>query len=325
MRIEPIRALALLSALLGSAAVPASVAAQTYPTREVTFIVPFAAGGSTDVIARQFTSQLEQQLRAKVIAENKTGASGTIGTGAIVRAKPDGYTIGIVPSEVLTYQPLLHPDLSYHSPDDYQPIVKLGDRASILFVRADARWRDFGEFMAELKANPGKLRASVPGLGTLSDLVVQQLNKAAGVNLVTVPFSGGGSEAMIALLGGRVEAFIGSVTGNLGQVQAGKVRALAVFQKGRHEIFPDATPVVDAGYDVALKVGFFVVGPKGLPKDVLDKLVGASLLVGRSDEFAKFAKTNDFVPDVKAPEAARAELLQLGKTFAELGTLAKPK
>jgi tripartite-type tricarboxylate transporter receptor subunit TctC len=325
MHLMPARALGLLAMLLWLAGVPTPAAAQAYPAHEITFIVPFAAGGSTDVIARQFTSQLELQLRAKVIAENKTGASGTIGTGAIVRAKPDGYTIGIVPSEVLTYQPIVHPDLPYRSPDDYQPIAKLGDRASILFVRADSRWRDFGEFMAELKAKPGKLRASVPGLGTLSDLVVQQFNKAAGVNLVTVPFSGGGSEAMIALLGGRVETFIGSVTGNLGQVQAGKVRALAVFQKGRHDIFPDATSVVDAGYDVALKVGFFVVGPKGLPKDVLDKLVTASLQVARSDEFAKFAKTNDFVPDVKAPEAARAELLQLGRTFSELDALAKPK
>jgi tripartite-type tricarboxylate transporter receptor subunit TctC len=155
--------------------------------------------------------------------------------------------------------------------------------------------------------------------------MVQQLNRAAGVHLVTVPISGGGSEAMIALLSGRVEAYIGSVSGNLGQVQAGKVRALAVLQRGRHEVFPDATPVVDAGYDVALKAGFFVVGPKGLPKDVLDKLVAAPVQEAHSDRFAKFAKANDFVPDVKTPEASRDELLQLGKTFAELNALPKPK
>jgi tripartite-type tricarboxylate transporter receptor subunit TctC len=159
MRNPCIRSLASLSALLWVSAIPLLAGAQTYPERELTFVVPFAAGGSTDVIARQFTSQLEQQLHGKVIPENKPGGSGTVGTGAIVRAKPDGYTIGIVPSEVLTYQPLVHPDLPYHSLDDYQPIVKLGERASMIFVRADARWRDFGEFMTEVKAYPGKLLA----------------------------------------------------------------------------------------------------------------------------------------------------------------------
>lgn len=305
----------MLIAMLGTSA---GAGAQTYPDRGLTFVVPFAVGGSTDVIARQFVAEFEKYLGAKVAPENRTGGSGTIGVSAIVRAKPDGYTIGIAPSEVLSYQPLLHPELAFKSPDDYQPIVKLGDRASILFVRADAPWRNFDDFLAEVRSKPGRIRASVPGVGTLSDLVVQQFNRAAGVRMVSIPFSGGGSEAMVALLGGRVEAFIGSVTGNLGQVQAGKVRVLAVFQKGKHEIFPDATPVVDAGYDVQLKVAFYVIGPKGLPADVLGKLETASLRVARSAAFSEFAKANDFVPDVKGIAAARDELIALKTTFADL-------
>ena len=302
-----------------------SASAQTYPARDITFIVPFAIGGSTDVIARQFAGQLEKALGRKINVENKPGGSGTIGASQIVQAKPDGYTIGLIPSEVLAYQPLVHPNLVYKSPDDYQPIVKLGDRPSVLFVRADAPWKTFADFVADVKKNPGKIRASVPGVGTLSDLVIQQFNKVAGVRIVTIPFTGGGPEAMLALLGGRVEAFVGSVSGNIGQVEAGKVRAIAVFQKGKHEIFPDATPVVDAGYKTSLQVAFHVVAPKGLPKDVLDRIVAASLQVARSDEMAKFSKKNDFVLDVKGPDAMKAELVQEGREFAELIKFIKAK
>lgn len=301
----------------------AAAQAQTYPNRDVRFIVPFGAGGSTDVIARQFATQLEKELPGNLNVENKPGGSGSIGASMIVQAKPDGYTIGVVPSEVLTYQPLVHTGLPYKTPDDYQPIVKLGDRPSVLFVRADAPWKTFEDFMAEAKKNPGKIRASVPGVGTLSDLVIQEFNKVAGVKIVTIPFTGGGSEAMVALLGGRVEAFVGSVSGNLGQVQAGRMRALAVFQKGKNDVLPDATSVVDAGYNVTLQVAFYVVAPKGLPKDVQDKLVAASARVARSDEFIQFTKKNDFTVDVKETDAARTALAELQAVFASLIEAAK--
>jgi len=295
-----------------------SNAAEEFPNRDITFIVPFGAGGSTDVIARQFAIQLEKVLGANLNVENKPGGSGSIGTNMLVQAKPDGYTIGIVPSEVLAYQPIVHTNLAYKGPDDYQPLVKLGDRPSILFVRSDAPWMTFEAFIAHARNNPGKVRASVPGVGTLSDLVIQQFNKVANVRIKTVPFTGGGPEAMVALLGGRVDAFVGSVSGNLGQVQAGKVRALAVFQKGKHEIFPEATSVVDAGYNTSLQVAFHVIAPNGLPKEVLDKLIAAAGQVARSEQFAKFSKPNDFKVDAKGPEAARTELRELGKEFAEL-------
>lgn len=306
----------LLAALILS--VTGTGYAQTYPDRDIRFVVPFGAGGSTDMIARQFAMQLEEVLDAEINVENKPGGSGTIGTGVIVQAEPDGYTIGLVPSEVLAYQPLVHTDLAYKTVDDYQPIAKLGDRPSILLVRTDAPWKTFGEFMADAKENPGKIRASVPGVGTLSDLVVRQLNKVAGVRIDTVPFTGGGSEAVVALLGGRVDSFIGSVSGNIGQIQAGNLRALAAFQKGQNEVVPDATSVIDAGYNVTLQVAFYVVGPKGLPDDVLDKLAEASLQVANSDKFAEFAKKNDLLLDVKGPKEARQALVDLGEDFSEL-------
>jgi tripartite-type tricarboxylate transporter receptor subunit TctC len=298
--------------------VTATAHAQNYPNRDITFIVPFSPGGVTDPISRQFTAQLEKALDGNVIVENKPGGSATIGTGAVVRAKPDGYTIGLGTNNSLAYQPLVNSGLAYKTPDDYQPIVKLCDSHSILTVRADAPWKTFQEFMVDVRKNPAKIRASVSGMRSSGDLTIQELNMVAGVKITTVPFTGGGGEAMVALLGGRVEALAGHGVSTLGQAKAGKVKVLAVFKKGKYELFPDAVSVFDAGYNATLPSAFYVIAPKGLPKDVQDKVVAASLKAVRSEEFLKFAKANGYASDAKGPEAVRAELVQQSKIFSDL-------
>jgi tripartite-type tricarboxylate transporter receptor subunit TctC len=299
--------------------VTATAVAEKYPSRDITFVVPYGPGGGTDPISRQFTSQLAKIMGGSVNVENKPGGSATIGTGAVITARPDGYTIGLGTNGSLAYQPLVNRSLTYKSTDDYQPIAKLVDLPTIVIVRADAPWKTFDEFMADVKKNPGKIRASVSGLRSATELAVQQLNKVAGVKITTVPFTGGAGEALVALLGGRVEASVISAgPGALGFSQAGKVRMLAVFQKGKHELYPDASSVVDAGYDVTLPAMYCVIAPKGLPKDVHDKLVNASLQVARSDEFLKFAKANGYVVDAKGPEKLKLELAEYTQTFTEL-------
>jgi tripartite-type tricarboxylate transporter receptor subunit TctC len=305
--------------------VAAAAGAQNYPSRDITFIVPFAPGGSTDPVSRQFASQLEKILPGKINIENKPGGSATVGTSAVILSKPDGHTLGLGHNTALAYTPLINAGLPYKSPDDYQPIVKMVDLPLILVVRADAPWKTFEEFMAEAKKNPGKMRASVSGLGTNNALVLQQLNKAAGVKITLVPFTGGGAEAKVALLGGRVEANVGNGPTTLGDVQAGTVRVLAVFKKGKYDLFPDATPVADAGYDATLAAAYYVIAPKAMPKDVLDKLAAASMQVVRSEEFHKFAVSKGYVVDLKGPEEAKAELAQLRSTFTDLIKFADQK
>lgn len=307
------------------AALPLAVQAQTYPTRDITLIVPFAPGGSTDVIARQYAIMLGKELGRSITVENKPGGAGSIGTTEVVQSAPDGYTLGLAAVEVLAYQPIVHPNLVYKSTADYSTVVKLGNRPSVLFVRADAPWKDFAAFLDDARKRPGKIRASVPGVGTMSDLVVQQFNALAGVRIATVPFTGGGPEAMVALLGGRVESFMGSVSGNVGQIKAGQIKALAVFQKGKSELLPEATPVVDAGYPVTLQVAFYVFGPKNLPHAVLDRLSAASIKVANSREFFDYARENDLASDVKGPAEAKAELDQMGEVFRDLVQAKKAK
>ena len=304
--------------IIGMSLISVSIYAQSYPNRPITFVVPYGPGGSTDPVARQYAMQLQKALGVEVNIENKPGGSGTIGTGMVVRSKPDGYTLGLATNSILGYQPLVNANLVFKTPDQYQPIVKLGEMPVILVVRADAPWKTFAEFLQHVRDNPGKVRASVSGLRTVPDLLAQEFNMIAGTKLRTVPFTGGSGEALVALLGNRVEAtlFTGAV-GIPSHVQAGKVRVLAAFKKGVYDPVPEAQPTVDAGYNTTLTASFYVIAPKGLPPEVLDKLTKTSMEVVQSAEFIKFAKEG-YALDPKGPAALREEIVRDTKTFSEL-------
>jgi tripartite-type tricarboxylate transporter receptor subunit TctC len=292
--------------------------AQSYPNRDITFIVPYAPGGSTDPISRQFAGQLAKELNATINVENKPGGSATIGTGQVIRAKPDGYTIGLTSSSVLAYQPLVNKTLTWKSPQDYQSIVSLVDLPAIITVKADSPYKTFEDLLNAARKNPGKVRVAVSGYRTAPDLVIQELNKVAKVRLATVPFTGGGAEALVALLGGRVEAVSGYAPTVRAHVAAGTVRVLASFSKERYALFPDAESVVQAGYNVTLPADYSIVGPKGMPKDVLDKLLTASLKVANSKEFAEFASKMGLILDVRDAKGMDQEMIDYNKTFSEL-------
>ncbi|MFM7011428.1 MAG: Bug family tripartite tricarboxylate transporter substrate binding protein [Betaproteobacteria bacterium] len=314
-----LNAFILRTALAGAALFTAShVLAQDYPSRDITFIVPYAPGGSTDPISRQIASQLEKELKGSVNVENKPGGSATIGVGQVIRSKPDGYTIGLSSNSALAYQPLVNKSITWKSPADYQSIVTLVKLPAIITVKADSPYKTFEDFVEAARKNPGKIRVAVSGYRTAPDLVIQELNKVANIRLATVPFTGGGGEALIALLGGRVEATSGYAPTVKAHVDAGTVRVLAAFSKDKYFMFPEAQSVVQAGYNVTLPADYGVVAPKGLPKDVLDKLVNAALKVGKSEEFAKFAASHGLVLDVGGPKVMDAEMTAYGKTFADL-------
>ena len=292
--------------------------AQSYPNRDITFIVPYAPGGSTDPISRQFAGQLAKELNVTVNVENKPGGSATIGTGQVIRSKPDGYTIGLTSNSVLAYQPLVNKTLTWKSPEDYQSIVSLVDLPAIITVRADSPYKTFEDLLNAARKNPGKVRVAVSGYRTAPDLVIQELNKVAKIRLATVPFTGGGAEALVALLGGRVEAVSGYAPTVRAHVAAGTVRVLASFSKEKYAIFPDAESVVQAGYNVTLPADYSIVGPKGMPKEVLDKLLTASLKVANSKEFAEFANKMGLILDVRDAKGMDQEMIDYKKTFSDL-------
>ena len=305
-------------ATLGTTLFGPSAQAQPYPNRDITFIVPYGPGGSTDPISRQFASQLEQALKVSVNVENKPGGSATIGTAVVIRAKPDGYTLGLTSNSVLAYQPLVNKAIAWKGPEDYQSIIKLVDLPTIIAVRTDSPWHTFEDFMDAVRKNPGKIRAAVSGYRTTPDLAIQELNKIAQVKIATIPFTGGGGEALVALLGGRVEASTGYAPTMLPHVQAGKIRVIASFTKDKYFAFPQATSVVQAGYNVTLPASYGIVAPKGLPNEIKDKIIATSLAIGNSPEFAQFAQKHGLILDVKGPKQMDEEMDEYTRIFREL-------
>lgn len=289
-----------------------------YPTRDIAYIVPYGTGGSTDPIGRQYSALMEEQLDATIIVENREGGSATIGTSAVVNAEPDGHMMGLSSNSALANQPITSTDLPYDTPEDYQPIIKLADLPAVVTVAADAPWQSIEEFMQHAKDNPGEIRVSVSGARTAPDLSVQELNRVADVDITTVPFSGGGGEALAALLGGQVEANAGYAPSVRGQVESGDLRVLGVFYDGTYDVFPDAETFPGAGYDVTLPAAYYTIAPAGLPEGVLARLVEASEEALASEEFAAFAEQNGYILDPITTDEVAAEINEYRTTYEAL-------
>jgi tripartite-type tricarboxylate transporter receptor subunit TctC len=289
-----------------------------FPTRDISFIVPYGTGGSTDPIGRQYAALMEESLGATIIVENREGGSATIGTSAVVTAEPDGHTLGLSSNSALANQPILTPELPYDTPEDYQPLIKLADLPTVLTVRADAPWQSIEEFVEYAGAHPGAVRVSVSGARTAPDLSVQELNRVADVQITTVPFSGGGGEALAALLGGQVEANAGYAPSVRGQVEAGELRVLGVFYDGTYDVFPEAESFPEAGYDVTLPAAYYAIAPAGLPDDVLELLVESSEDALASDEFTAFAEENGYILDPITTDDIAAELEEYRASYQAL-------
>jgi tripartite-type tricarboxylate transporter receptor subunit TctC len=312
------RSLVAAAAGIAALGLSATARAQEWPTRDITFIVPYAPGGSTDPISRKFSELLEKELKVKLIVENKPGASATIGTGAVVRAAPDGYTIGLGSNSSLAYQPLEMKGLAWKDTDGYQSVVKLADLPSILGVPAESKFKTFDDFIAEARKNPGKLKVSVSGLRTTPDLAMQYFNKQSGLRVATVPFTGGGGEALLAALGGRVDGSVGFGATMKGQVDAGKLRVIATFSDSKYFLFPDAKPTGETQWKSAVRTAYYVIAPKGIPQPILDKLFAASKKVLETDDFKAFAAANGYIMDVKFGDDMKKELMEYEKQFKEI-------
>jgi tripartite-type tricarboxylate transporter receptor subunit TctC len=307
------RGLAVVLAMLAALAGPRVIDAQEYPATSITYVVPYAAGGATDVVSRLLGELSEPLLGRKIVIVNRPGASATIGTSEIFRARPDGYTIGLTSDNALNFQPL-RSKLPYRSAADFQPLFKIGSIPFVLVVRADAPWRGLVDYVAEARRRPGELRATPP------DLVAQYFKQAAGIDVTTVPFTGGGAEALAALLGGHVESAFEGSAGVVAHVEAGKLRALAVFSAGRLPVLPDVPTAAELGYDVTLPAMHLVMGPKGLDPTVVMRLGRAFAEAWRQPVFQAYLRANGYPPVAHPPDpdAMRVELEESAVFFVRL-------
>lgn len=278
-----------------------------YPTDDITFVIPYEPGGTSDPMGRAFAKGLEENLGVNVVVVNRPGAGATVGTSQIVTAEPDGYLIGMSTNAALAYYPLVEPSLPWKGPEDYQSIAKIADNPAVLAVRADAPWKSFDDFVAAAERNPGTIQVSSSGEGSGSDLIMREFVRESDLDIDVVPFSGGAGEAEIALLGDRVEGNITFPAAVKGEVDAGRMRVLGVFDDQPIDLYPDAVPVNET-YDVDTTSAFYVVAPAGLPDEVLDALVDAAAKTTETTEFQTFVTENGSTAEVLGPDEISEEL-----------------
>lgn len=245
--------------------------AQPWPTKPLRAIVPVGAGSTTDIIPRLVFEQLTSQLGYGIIVENRSGAGGTIGTGFVAKADPDGYTL-LAHSNAHTIAPSLYPNLNYDPARDFAAVIPLGTLPGVLVVSAEKGFKTARDLVAAAKAKPGGLTFSSVGVGTATHLGAERFRISAGIDALHIPFRGG-AEAMSEVMAGRIDFFVGPVGLVLSLVREGKLAALAVNGVARSAALPDVPTMQEAGFanaEYPIWIGVFL--PVNTPRDIVDKL-----------------------------------------------------
>lgn len=251
---------AFLLALMAGAA-----SAQQFPAKPITLICPWPAGGSSDLVMRAIAESVGKDLGQQMVIENRPGASGTMGAGVLVNARPDGYTLTQLPISVFRV-PLMQ-KTPFDPLKDITYIINVTGYTFGLIVRTDAPWKDLAEFVAYAKANPDKVTYGTPGAGTTPHLAVEQFAIKAGIKLSHIPFKGF-AENIQSLLGGHTMSLSDS-TGWAPHVDAGKARLLATYGSKRTKRWPQVPTLLDAGYETVSDSPFGFGGPKGMDPKVV--------------------------------------------------------
>jgi tripartite-type tricarboxylate transporter receptor subunit TctC len=278
------RVVIMALALWASAAAGAN--AQTYPTRSITLIVPFAAGGPADITGRVVADQFSRLLGQQVVVENVVGAGGTTGIARAARATPDGYTLALGHMGTHAAATALYPNLAYNPVSDFEPIGLVAEQPMLLVTRKDFPANDLKEFVTYAKANEAKLNMAHAGVGSVSYTGCLLLGQAIGIKPAMVPFTGT-APALNALLAGQVDYVCDPILGPLPHVRAGTLKALAVATTKRHPALPDVPTSAEGGLPQFAAAPFYAVfAPKGTPQAVLDRLV-TTLNTALDDDVAR--------------------------------------
>jgi len=263
-----------LKGLIAAALVLGSAAAwsQSYPVKPVRIVVPFAAGGSTDILARNVAQRLNEALRSPVVIDNRGGAGGVIGAELVAKSPPDGYTILVTTAGVITTTPSLHRKLPYDPPKDFAPIGIIAALPNMLVVHPSLPVKSVNDLVRLAKSKPGELSYSSGGVGTSLHLAGALLSYLAGIDIVHVAYKGGGP-AMNDLLGGQVQMGILIMSTIMPHVEAGKLRAIAVAEAVRAKALPNLPTIGESIPGFAMPdIWIGLLGPRGLPAAIVNRI-----------------------------------------------------
>lgn len=260
-----------LALLLASGA----ASAQAFPSRPIKLIVPFPAGGGTDIIAREVANKVSTTQGWTIVVENKPGSGGNLGVDAAAKAPPDGYTLVLGQTSNLAINPTLYAKLPYNPEKDLTPVGLVASAPLVLVVAANSPYKTLADVVAAAKAKPQALNYASSGSGTVAHLATEQFQKIAGVQFTHVPYKGA-AQGATDLVGGQIEMYMSSVPTLIGHIKNGKMRPIVVTSRKRTTDLPDAPTVDESGYKgFEAATWFGVAGPAGLPKDVVAKLNAA--------------------------------------------------
>jgi tripartite-type tricarboxylate transporter receptor subunit TctC len=255
-------------------AAPCSRAAE-FPTRPIKLVVPYAAGGPTDVLGRLVAEFLGRDLKQAVFVENKAGAQGAIGAEAVARSEPDGYTLFVTAASIIVLNPILYKKLPY-DPKDFRMLALVTDLPVVMEVHPSVPAKSVAEFVAYAKQNPGKINFGSAGTGGTIHLAGEMFKQMAGIEMTHVPYKGAGP-ALTDLLSGNIQVMFDTLSTALPPVKSGLVRPLGVSSAQRSPDLPDVPTIAESGYpDYRVSVWYGIAAPAKLPDDIAQK-IGASL------------------------------------------------
>jgi len=289
-------------ALALSAVTPAPSSAQSYPSRPIRVIVPLAAGGQTDVVARMLTVKLSETFKQPLVVDNRSGGGGTIGTETAVRASPDGYTM-LVASSTHAASAALH-KLPYDALNDVAPVAFVGQAAFMLSVHPSVPAKSVKELIAYDRASPGKINYGTGGIGSTTHLATELLNQVAGTRMAHVPYKGA-APALNDLIGGQIQFALLSMPIAIPQMKSNRVRGIAVTTANRSTAAPEIPTVAETlpGYEAMS--WFAVLGPKGLPMGIVGRWNSEINRILRLPDVKERMESNGIEPAGGSPERLR--------------------
>jgi tripartite-type tricarboxylate transporter receptor subunit TctC len=308
---------ALLAALVAALLPAAAWAQPAYPSRTITLVVPFPAGGPTDIIARIVATSLQQALHQNVIIDNRVGGGGNIGIAHVARANPDGYTL-LFTSTAIAVNPGLFANLPYDPIKDFTPISEIVNAPNVLFVRPDSGITSIADLVARAKAEPNKLNYASPGVGTKSHLTGELLKLRAGLDIQHIPYRGGGP-ATQALVAGTVQLAAVALAPVEPLIKAGTVRALAVTGATRWYSLPEVPTMIESGYPGFVSDTFNAMfAPAGTPPEIVALLVKEVRAAMKRPDAVEAARKFGYQIVAGTPEQMSARLIAEIKGVKEL-------
>jgi len=294
----------LASALVAFAATFAH--AQDYPTRPVRLIVAFSAGGTADRTARLIAAKMESTLGGAVAVENKAGANGAVAAQYVAQSEPDGYTLFFTTAGDIAISPAFHSDLNYDPVKDFAPVGEAAINSPVLVVNASMKINSARELVELARKKPGTITIGITGRGAMSDLALQLFEADAGIQLQSVPYRGA-AQAITDVLGGRLDGLVGDIPTVMGQVRAGKLKALATSSKQRSDIFPDVPTFVEQGFPGVVGDNCAgVLAPAATPAPVIAKFNAAMVEALKAPDLRGQLRESGTTPAPSSPQQFEA-------------------